>query len=168
MNHFKFLNTYNMKKMMFAFAFVLFVFNANSQWYQKYGVKNINELSKEQLNYCLQKAETNITTGKILTCTGLGVGLIGIIVGAHATTNIFTEDINKTANEMTTGGVLIFTGMGAMAVGIPFWIVGASRRNKIEVALIKFNYSSCLGDYQPATLTFKQPTTIGLSFKVNF
>ena len=60
-----------MKKILFVLVFVLFVFNANSQWYQKYGVTNINDLSEEQLKYSLHKAETNIKTGKILTFTGL-------------------------------------------------------------------------------------------------
>jgi hypothetical protein len=158
-----------MKKIVPVIVLVLFVFNANSQWYQKkYGVTDINELRVEQLNYSLEKAETNIKTGKILTYTGLGFGVIGIIVGTHATLGIFNNDIDKTLNEYTAGGMLILGGMGAMAVGIPFWIVGASRRNQIEVALIKFNNLSSLGNFNPATLSIKQPTTIGLSLKIDF
>jgi len=157
-----------MKKILFVLVFVLFVFNANSQWYQKYGVTNINDLSEEQLKYSLQKAETNIKTGKILTYTGLGFGIIGIIVGTHATLGIFNNELDKTLNEYTAGGALILGGMGAMAVGIPFWIVGTSRRNQVEVALISLKYSSYSGNYQPANLKFRQPTSIGLSLKVNF
>jgi hypothetical protein len=154
-----------MKKILFVLAFVLFVFNANSQWYQKYGVTSINELGEEQLKFSLQNAKTNNNAGKILTFTGLGAVIIGTAIGFHAADN---DDIDKAVTGIAAGGLLMVVGIGAIAVGIPFWIVGARQRNQIEVALIRFNHSSYLGNYQPATLSFKQPTTIGLSLKVNF
>ena len=157
-----------MKKLLVVLVFVVFAFNANSQWYQKYGVTNINDLSEEQLQFSLHKAETNLKTGKILTFTGLGASLVGAIIAANATTGIFNRNIDETFNQYAYGSILMLGGMGAMAVGIPFWIVGASRRNQIEVALIKFSYSSYLGNYQPPNLNYKQPITIGLSLKVNF
>ena len=170
MNHFKFLNTYNMKKMMFAFAFVLFVFNANSQWYQKYGATNINELSKEQLNYSMQNAEKKIKTGKTLNFIGISSILIGsilVVKGNNSDVDSWDE-FGKSISKISYGSLFIVAGSGMMAVGIPFWLVGKDRKNSIEVALVRFNSSSLSGCKKPIYFGYKQPSTFGLSLKINF
>ena len=142
---------------------MLFTIIVDAQWYQRqYGVNDINELNEEYLKYSLQKAESNVKTGKILTYTGIGLGTVGLILGVHATSRIITDPFSSwdaELAEVVTGEILLLGGMGTMAVGIPLWSINASRRNKINVALIKFNSSSYLG--------FKQPSTFGLSITIN-
>lgn len=151
-----------------VFALFLFVSSANSQWYQKYGAESINDLSEEQLKLSLHKAETNLKTGKILTISGIGVGLIGATVALNGISNMFTDNFEKSTDQYLNGSFITLAGIGFAAVGIPFWISGASRRNQIEVALVKFNHSSYLENHNPATLGFKQPPTIGVGVTINF
>jgi len=168
-----------MKKLLAGLFFILFALNIQAQWYNKqFGVNDINDLSELQLNLAMQKANKNLKTGKILTFTGLGVGLIGTVVAGHAAAReagetiagIFTlsnnSDDHKTG--IVAGELLMFGGLGAMTVGIPLWAVNSSRRNKIEIALIKFNFSSYLGQYQPTYIGFKQLELIGLGLKIKF
>jgi hypothetical protein len=89
----------------------------------------------------------------------------------HGISRIITDPFSSwdaELTEMVTGELLFFGGMGAMAVGIPIWAVNTSRRNKIEVALINFNTSSFLQNNKQTYFGFKQPSTFGLSVKINF
>lgn len=148
---------------------ILFTLNVQAQWYtQKYGVNDLNELSQAQMEFSLSKTEKNIKTGKILTYTGLGAGMVGMIIGAHATGGILERGIDDTMAEFTAGGMLMLGGITCMVIGIPLWAVNANRRNEIEIALLKFNTTSYLGNNYPTNFKFKQPPNLGLSLKINF
>lgn len=151
-----------MKIILTGLVLVLLALHSQAQWYSRaYGVDNIYLLDQSQLTYSLQKAESNVKTGKILTLGGMGTGIVGIIISANGMYNWTMKGASSSEFETKTtiGGVLLLAGMGAMAVGIPLWAVNASRRNKIEIALIRFNVSSYTGYRQP------DPLGLGLTFR---
>jgi hypothetical protein len=149
-----------MKKFLLLLITGLFAISVQAQWYSRsYGVNSINDLTEAQLNYALQRAEVNVKTGKILTFSGIGAFAIGTVIAATAVDDILTWD-DADAGKFVAGGMLMYLGMGSTAVGIPFWIVGSTRKKKIEVSLLRFNSSAFTG--------YKQPEQFGLSVKVNF
>ena len=63
--------------------------SGNCQWYnRRYGVNNINQLSREQLNQALKRAQSGVTGGIVLS----SVGAAGIGIGAF-----FIHDANNPA-----------------------------------------------------------------------
>ena len=153
-----------MKKFLLLLITGLFAISVQAQWYSRsYGVDNINDLSEVQLNYALQRAESNVKTGKILTFSGIGAFALGTVIGVTALDDVFLnwdDSYDNYAGRYLAGGMLMLLGMGSTALGIPFWIVGATRKKKIEVSLLRFNSSAFTG--------YKQPEQFGLSVKVNF
>lgn len=149
-----------MKTVLMVILLGFLTINVQAQWYSRsFGVDSINDLNEAQLNFLLQRAETNIKTGKILTFTGIGTFAAGTVLAASGVDG-FWSDKNNNSEKMVAGSLLILMGMGSTAVGVPFWIVGASRKKKVEIALLRF---------EPSTVTgFKQPEQIGLSLKINF
>ena len=156
-----------MRKFFVFTVLIFFILNVQAQWYSKYGVNDINDLSEEQLQFALQKSEKNLKSGKILTYAGLGASTVGLAISIHATAHWVTDPLNPNHDEMTAGGLFLMMGLGAMVVGVPLWAVNASRRNKIEIALIKFNTESFLMNNQSAHFRFNQNSILGLSVKIN-
>lgn len=149
-----------MKKLLVLAALGFLFLNVQGQWYSRqFNVNSIDDLSQAQLNYALQRAEANLKAGKILTLSGVGAFTVGTIIAAAAFSDFWNWDDSDTGLYVT-GGMLMFLGMGSTAVGIPFWTHGATRRNKVEVALIKFNTSAVSG--------FRQPAQLGLCVNINF
>lgn len=149
-----------MKTFLVVLLFGFLAINVQAQWYSRsYGVDSINDLSEVQLNHSLQQAQTNIKTGKILTFTGIGSFALGTVIAASGVNEIWSDD-NNSSEKMAAGSVLILIDMGSTAVGVPFWIVGASRKKKVEIALLRFDSS--------AITSYKQPEPIGLSLKIDF
>ena len=102
-----------MKKLILVFTILLSFGIANAQWYQtKYGVTNINELTKEQCDLALEKANSTITLGKVFTFGGAALTMIGIIVSlGSATEYLFSfEFLQDEPNKRSSGGVLICGG----------------------------------------------------------
>lgn len=150
-----------MKKMLVVLLLGFLAINVQAQWYSRsFGVDNINDLSEVQLNYSLQRAESNIKTGKILTFSGIGAFTVGIVIAASSLNDSFWFAHENDFDKYVAGSMLVLLGIGSTAVGIPFWIVGSSRKKKIEIALISFDSSAFTG--------YKQAEQLGLSLKINF
>ncbi|WP_346855749.1 hypothetical protein [uncultured Draconibacterium sp.] len=135
-------------KRILAFLFLgLFVLNVQAQWYTKsFGAENISDLNEAQLNYLLQRAQSNIKTGKIATYSGAGAFVFGIFLAGSGLNNwVWHGGDENQLDKFAAGSLLMVTGMGAIAVGVPFWIVGENRKKKVEIALIQMKYSSGRG-----------------------
>lgn len=153
--------TNNMKTFWVAVILALLVLNVQAQWYSRsFGVNSINDLSEVQLNYSLQRAEANVHTGKILTYSGIGAFTLGTIIAASGVHGFWNGVGDDDLNQYVAGSMLMLLGMGSTAVGIPFWISGAIRKKKVEIALLRFNSSAFTG--------YRQPEQIGLSLKISF
>ena len=49
-------------------------------------------------------------------------------------------DANPNAEEKIGGGyVLVLGGLFSTLIGVPVWIVGENKKNKVELELVKFN-----------------------------
>jgi len=139
----------------------LLVLNVQAQWYSRsYGVESINDLSEAQLNYSLQRAESNVKTGKILTYSGIGAFTVGLFVAGSALNEFWLGVDDADLNKYVAGSLLMLVGMGSTIVGVPFWIIGSGRKKKVEIALLNFNSTALTG--------FRQPEQFGLGVKVQF
>ena len=132
-----------MKKLIIILL-LLFPIGLKAQWYQSYGVTNINELSKDQLNMALLKANNTINAGKILTIGGL-IGFVGGYI-------IYTTSLNNIANGNTLnpggaegGALIMWTGAMAAGIGIPLLISGGNRKSDIQIALKKYENVGMIG-----------------------
>lgn len=131
---------------------ITFTLIANGQWYyNSFGVMNLNELSQDQLNFALSKAEKTVSTGQFFTLIGSMTAIIGISIYAQGISNMSNA---RTSNLITTNLNRSYLGAGVMAVGgtiasigIPIWIVGANKRNDIQIALVKFNGQASINGF---------------------
>ena len=130
-----------MKKLMTVAGLFLLVTFANAQWYQSYGVTNINELTAEQCKVALKKANNTTTTGAIMTLAGITASVAGYLIINNDIDDIVEGDISSYTNGMG----LMYAGAGIAAIGIPLWISGATRKSQIEVAMVKFKDTTGLG-----------------------
>ena len=148
-----------MKTFIVGVVLFLFALNVQGQWYRsRYGVNSLNELNEEKLSLALQQTENKIKTGQILTGIGVGSGVIGVVLFAN---NFCIFSCSNRENFLaTTGTVLLFGGFSTMTFGIVKWIVNASRKKKVELALVQFNNSAYSGN--------KKPSQLGLSIKIHF
>jgi hypothetical protein len=151
-----------MKLFLAVFILGIFTLNVQAQWYSKsFGVDSITDLNEAQLNYLYQRAESNIKTGKIATFAGAGTFFLGAILAVNGANNwVFNGGNINQLDKVTAGSLLMVAGMGSFAVGVPFWIVGANRKKKIEIVLVQMKYSSFTG--------YPQPQALGLSLKIHF
>ena len=150
-----------MKKFLVILIAGLFALNVQAQWYSRsFGVDNINDLSQAQLNYALERAQSNVKIGRILTLSGVGAFTLGTFIAASSIVGFIDKWDSNDLDQYIAGGLLMLLGMGSTAAGIPIWILGATRKKKVEVALLRFNSSSITN--------YKLPQQFGLSLKVNF
>jgi hypothetical protein len=124
-----------MKKLISICFLLFFVTTGNTQVNTK---PQLNELSQDQLNLALTKSKKTIKTGKILIYTGAGVEGLGvaIILGS------LLADFDKGTLDYNTGKggyIIMCCGVGISLIGLPVWIVGASKKHKITLELAKFN-----------------------------
>jgi hypothetical protein len=161
-----------MKKTLFLSILVVLTISLNGQtpwYYRQYGVNNINDLSEEMLKEALQDAENKVKTGPILTFVGIGTTVVGGILYAHAMSFDGTIlDELRQIGPGTSGVLLMIAGSGIIAIGVPFWIIGADRKNSIEVALVKFKPTSFSGYNEPTYLGSTKSEPFGLSLKIYF
>jgi hypothetical protein len=133
-----------MLKTMKQLLILFLVFSAiqeNAQWYTKqFGVNDINELNKEQLNIAYENSNYREITGIICTTSGIILSLIGIVGFIKAPNN---EDwLYEKELDQFVAGLFTFPGVVLTAVGIPLTTIGISRRKIIKVQLAKFNDTS--------------------------
>lgn len=113
---------------------VCLIFVALNGEAQKSDKVDIQDMNQDQLNIALTKSKKTIKTGAILTFAGPFVAVIG---GLIAIRGIYRDPINE--NMAKSGSYMIIIGGATMATGITVWIVGASKKHKIELELVKSN-----------------------------
>lgn len=124
-----------MKKLFAIWMLIFFTVLVNAQ------VKNKpqwNEMNKEELNLALKQSLKTIKTGKILTIVGVGSAAVGMAIAANSAFDVITGT-DQDVNQVVAGEILFFGGCASFIIGVPVWIVGANKKNKIELELVKFN-----------------------------
>jgi hypothetical protein len=104
-----------MKKVLLIIStLILLSVSGNCQWYnRRYGVNDINQLSKEQLNEALIRTQRGISGGRTLSLVS-AIGICGGIVEILVTRNVGE-------------GFGILAGMGLIIVSVPLEIVGLTK-----------------------------------------
>jgi hypothetical protein len=114
---------------------LLFVFNIVLNLMAQKKV-NLDTLNIYQLNLYKEQAIKLRKTGTILTLAGLA--------GYTTGTLLMVNYMNKTpmpdwGAEGAFYGILGLCGAASTITGIPLWIVGGSRKSKVEIVLKKFD-----------------------------
>lgn len=102
-----------------------------------------SSMSQDQLNFLLVRANNKINAGMTLTFTGAVVEIAGIVLFANGVKKMDESEVGTggllTGTARTVGGLIVMAGgLGLMGSGIPIWAVGASKKKKIDLELIKF------------------------------
>ncbi len=102
-----------------------------------------SSMSREQLNFALLKANNKINAGMTLTFTGAVVEIAGIVIFANGLKKMDESEFGTgdliTSSAKTVGGLIAMAGgMGLLGSGIPIWAVGASKKKKIDLEIMKF------------------------------
>ena len=124
-----------MKKLTSICLMVIVTVMCNAQDNRK---PKYNELNKDQLDLALKQASKTIKSGKILTIVGGCAFTTGVILMTSAFGDI-VEGGSNTEAKAGGGYVLFFGGLVATLVGVPSWLIGADKKNKIELELVRFN-----------------------------
>ena len=124
-----------MKKLISIYFLLFLAFSLNAQMKSK---SKYSELNQEQLNLVLQKSQNTVTTGKLVTLIGLGATTIGTTLIIRAATKSIIDGSDN-SNSALSGSYLMIIGSCTTLIGIPVWVIGASRRNQIELELVKFS-----------------------------
>ena len=99
------------KVLLIISTLILLSVNGNCQWYnRRYGVNDINQLSKKQLNEALIRANRGFSSGRTLSIVG-AIGIGGGIIEILATKNIGE-------------GFGILAGVGLIAISVPLEVAG--------------------------------------------
>jgi hypothetical protein len=122
------------KKLISICFLLFFVVTGNAQVNNK---PKLNELNQDQLNLALTKSKKTTITGIILTSAGFGAAIIGERIVVDEASKWPGPNYNE--NRANTGSAMLIIGGATMCIGIPLWIVGANKKNKIELELVKFN-----------------------------
>ena len=113
-------------------VFLTIMCNAQENTKPKY-----SELNQDQLNVALKRAKNTATTGIILTSVGAVVASIGMVTAANEGVK-WIEGENSDENTVTAGASAMIVGGITTLIGIPVWIVGASKKKNIQIELAKF------------------------------
>ncbi|WP_163710845.1 hypothetical protein [Mangrovibacterium lignilyticum] len=146
--------------------FLLFTGNVQAQWYKKYGVTEMNELTEVQLSHALHKAKRNTWIGAAITGIGTALIIEGIIdvSKSNKDNNLFEEFANAIGGTTEIVlGVVPF-----LAVGVPLMVANANRKKNIELALVRLGTTACFGNNPSVKWGSNQSSTLGLSLKINF
>ncbi len=109
-------------KLILVFTILLSFGIANAQWYHtRYGVTNINELTKEQCDLALQKANKTISFGKEMTVGGSGLLIIGTILYVNGSNKIDNSPSfsGKGVIEVIAGAFIGGIGTIITCIGVP-------------------------------------------------
>lgn len=102
-----------------------------------------NSMDQGQLNSLLARANNNINTGMMLTFAGTAVEIAGVVIVFRGMKRLDEAELGTgelwTGTGTMLGGYLLMAGgLGLMGSGIPIWAVGANRKAKIELELMRF------------------------------
>jgi hypothetical protein len=123
-----------MKKLVSISLLVSLTVMCNAQENNK---PKYSDLNQDQLNFALKQASKTVKTGKILAFVGAGAFTTGVILMTSGVGDIVDGDSNPEA-KIGGGYVLFLGGFVSTVIGVPVWIVGANKKNKIELELVKF------------------------------
>ena len=120
------------KTLLIITAIILLSTSGNCQWYQKrYGVNDINQLSRDQLNEALSKAKKGTRVGFWLTFGG--------VAGIISTVAIF-KNVEESSSEFIP--VYLLLGMAPVVItGLEVMSVNSSRKSKIIRTLMNSEIS---------------------------
>ncbi|WP_163323421.1 hypothetical protein [Draconibacterium mangrovi] len=106
---------------------MLLVFAGNAQ--RTYSVKNLQQVSEEELNLYYQKAINLERRGEFLAITGGAAGLIGILGGAA-----LNDDCSSGGTSVlcVTVATLMTVGVAATIIGFTMYMTGISRIDRIR------------------------------------
>ncbi|WP_319480908.1 hypothetical protein [uncultured Draconibacterium sp.] len=107
--------------------FLLLVVAGNAQ--RTYSVKNLQQISGEDLNLYYQKAMNLERTGETLALAGAAAGLIGILGGAT-----LNDDCSSGGRGIMriTAATLMAGGVAVAIIGFTMYITGISRIERIR------------------------------------
>lgn len=112
----------------------------NAQWYvNKYGVENLSDLSNDQLIESYRSAKTQSIVGGVVTGTGVGLMVAGMLKRSTNITeemliSIFSFGLASHSHE-SYGGGLIISGAVLAIGGTITWISGGSRKKQMKPIL---------------------------------
>jgi len=102
---------------------------------------NVDSLNIDQLNLYKDRAVKMRNAGMILTFSGAGIVVTGIIIA-----NIPNDRYPDYTGDPSHDGISIWAiafaelvGIATTVTGIPLWAVGGTRKAKAELSLQKFN-----------------------------
>ena len=124
-----------MKKLVSICLLLFIVVIGNAQVNDK---PKLNELNQDQLNLAFKRAKNTATTGIILTSVGTVVASIGMVMAINEGVKWVAGE-NSDENTVTAGTSAMIVGGITALIGIPVWIVGASKKKNIQLELAKFN-----------------------------
>lgn len=124
-----------MKKVILVLLLVLAGYSLTAQPY--------SSMDQEQLNYLLNRANDRINTGMMLTFAGTAVEIAGIVILFKGFKRMDEAELGTgdlwTGTGTILGGYLVMAGgLGLMGSGIPIWAVGANKKARIELELMRF------------------------------
>src|SRR4030042_2167107 len=130
-------------KNLLILLLVFIAVHSHAQWYTKqFGVNDISELNKDQLNIAFTKAEKTTKAGIAMTAIGLPVFIVGSVFIYNGLNEFGELDIEQGVNKLGTGAFMMCAGGLSAGIGIPLWIVGKNRKDIITVHLAKFTGTS--------------------------
>jgi hypothetical protein len=159
-----------MKKLLtICFLVIISFVNVNGQWYvKKYGVKDINDLTRDQLTVSFEESKWSLITSGGIALMGGGVYLISKYgdnsIGEDAT---FFEQLLGERGKKKLG---MAAGFGMLAGGAIGVIVYAGRKGKIS-SVIRNNYPySGLIELSPTVILCRSTRAYypGLALTYNF
>ena len=124
-----------MKKLISICLLLFIVVIGNAQVNDK---PKLNELDQDQLNLAFKRAKNTATTGIILTSVGTVVASIGMVMAINEGVKWVAGE-NSDENTVTAGTSAMIVGGITALIGIPVWIVGASKKKNIQLELAKLN-----------------------------
>jgi hypothetical protein len=138
-----------MKKLILLFLFSACVMTTFAQFKEP--------LTKEQLQFSLEKADKMKSSGTILCFLG-GIGLAsGVIMYISGLSDLAAENSTNSLDKdltLTLGGIAVgVVGIAGLGVGIPFAVAGSHKKNNIELELMRFKGTATVG---------------GVGFKIRF
>ena len=137
-----------MKSVILTIAFLLLISEGcNCQWYYKrYGVKDINQLSDEQLSESLTKARTGVSGGCVISI----IGAIGICAGNYLiihSKNVY-PDANDITNLQLAGGALLVLSIPIELAGLIDLGINHNRLKSIKKVITESELKTGFVNYQ--------------------
>jgi len=133
-----------MKRTIVILILASVIMIAKGQSYNSITVTDMNNLTKDQLQFSLEKVNKNIKTGKIMTGVGVGGALIGGIIYGAGMNSMVNGSVDGYAPAMG-GSFILWGGILTASVGIPIWIVNENKKADIEIAMVKYATGSGVG-----------------------